>query len=219
MAALRARRSLQDHVMKKSPALAVLDYEDIPAGVYAVDAILKKAPIAFVRAGTVTRGRYLVLFGGSTASTYESLEEALALTRASMLDHSFLPDVHPALFDGVFGTRQKGGGSLLIVETETASSIVRAVEAALKGTPVQLLEVRLSDSGLSGKGMAIFAGTLPDIEAASALASQGPGGSAAPPRGFSRRLIAAPHDVVEREIAAATRFDVAPLLELDGEAG
>ncbi|HSP16381.1 MAG TPA: BMC domain-containing protein [Thermoanaerobaculia bacterium] len=205
--------------MKKSPALAVLDYEDIPAGVFAVDAILKKAPIAFVRAGTVTRGRYLVVFGGSTASTSESLDEALSLTRASMLDHTFLPDVHQGLFDALFGRKEKANGSLLIIETETASSIVRAVEAALKGTPVQLLEVRLSDSGLSGKGMAVLAGTLHDIEAAASFAAAGPGGDAPPPRGFSRRLIAAPHDVVEREITATTRFEVAPLLELDGEAG
>src|SRR5207253_1793907 len=66
LATLRPRRPFQDHVMKKASALAVIDYEDIPAGVYAVDAILKKAPIAFVRAGTVTRGRYLVLFRGTT---------------------------------------------------------------------------------------------------------------------------------------------------------
>ncbi len=205
--------------MKKSPALAVLDYDDIPAGVYAVDAILKKAPIAFLRAGTVSHGRYLVLFGGSTASTYESLQEAVATTHASLLDHTFLPDIHQHLFDAVFGKKQKAGGSLLILETATASSIVRAVEAAVKGTPVKLLEVRLSDSGMSGKGMALLAGTLPDIEAAALLAGAGPGGDSLPPRGFSRRLIAAPHDVVEREITAATRFDVAPLLELDGEKG
>src|SRR5512143_1245027 len=98
--------------MKKSPALAVLDYDDIPAGVYAVDAILKKAPIAFLRAGTVTHGRYLVVFGGSTASTSESLGEALATTRSSLLDHSFLPDIHQNLFDGVFGKTKKAGGSL-----------------------------------------------------------------------------------------------------------
>ena len=204
--------------MKKSPALAVLEYDEIPAGIYAVDAILKKAPIAFLRAGTVTHGRYLVLFGGSTASTYESLQEALSRTPTSVIDHSFLPDVHQALFDGVFGKKRKSGGSLLIVETTTAASIVRAVEAALKGTPVELLEVRLSDAGLWGKGVAIMAGSLPDIEAAALLASAGPGGESLPPRGFSRRLIAAPHETVS-EITAATRFDVAPLLELDGEKG
>lgn len=205
--------------MKKVSALAVLDFADIPSGVYAVDAILKKAPIAFVRAGTVTRGRYLVLFGGSTASTAESLAEAVATTGRSIIDHAFLPDVHPALFDAIFGTKQKVAGSLLIMETETASSIVRAVEAALKGTPVGLIEVRLSDAGLSGKGVAFLAGSQHDVEAAAMFAADGAGVDAPPPRGFSYRLIAAPHDVVEREITAVTRFDAAPLLELDGEAG
>jgi len=206
--------------MKKASALAVIDYEDIPAGVYAVDAILKKAPIAFVRAGTVTRGRYLVLFGGSTGSTAESLEEALATCGGAIIDHTFLPDIHDALFDAVFGTKRKAhSGSLLIIETETAASIVRAVEAALKGTPVQLVEVRLSDTGLAGKGVAIFAGTLPDVEVASVLAGSGLGPDAPPPRGYSYRLIAAPHEVTERNIAGSTRFNDAPVVELDGEIG
>jgi microcompartment protein CcmL/EutN len=204
--------------MKKASALAVLDYEDIPAGLYAVDAILKKAPIAFVRAGTVTRGRYLVLFGGSTASTQESLGEALATTRAAVIDHAFLPDIHPALYDAVFGAKKRTTGSLLILETDTASSIVRAVEAALKGTPVELIEVRLSDTGLAGKGIALLSGTLHDVDAAAELAAAGTSGGA-PPQGFSHRVIAAPHDVLERDITATTRFDAAPLLELDGEAG
>ena len=150
-----------------------------------------------------------MLFGGSTASTLESLNEALALS--AILDHAFLPDIHPALFDAVFGTRRKAVGSLLILETETASSIVRAVEGALKGTPVVLIEVRLSDTGLAGKGIALLAGSLPDIQSAAELA-------AARAR-VSHRLIPAPHDVLERDITAATRFEVAPLLELDGEVG
>ena len=204
--------------MKKASALAVIDYEDIPAGVYAVDAILKKAPIAFVRAGTVTRGRYLVLFGGSTASTQESLGEALAVTRTAIIDHAFLPDIHPALYDAVFGTKKRTRGALLILETDTASSIVRAVEAALKGTPVDLIEVRLSDTGLAGKGIALLSGTLHDVDAAAVLAAAGTS-SGAPPHGFSHRIIAAPHDVLERDITATTRFDAAPLLDLDGEAG
>ena len=203
--------------MKKVSALAVLDFDNIPTGVYAVDTILKKAPIAFVRAGTVTRGRYLVLFGGSTGATAESLAEARETCGRAIIDEAFLPDVHDALFDGVFGTRKEASGSLLIIETETASSIVRSVEAALKGTPVQLIEVRLSDTGLAGKGVAFLAGSLPDIEAASVLAGSGLGADAPPPRGYSYRLIAAPHDVTERKIAYTTRFNDAPVVELDGE--
>ncbi|HSY51512.1 MAG TPA: BMC domain-containing protein [Thermoanaerobaculia bacterium] len=204
--------------MRKTSAFAVLDFSDIPSGVCAVDSILKKAPIAFVRAGTVTHGRYLVVFGGSTAATAESLAEALATSGSAIIDHSFLPDAHPVLFDAAFGARRKSTGSLLIIETETASSIVRAVEAALKGTPVELIEMRLADAGLAGKGIALMAGSLHDVEAAAALAAEGTR-DAPSPRGFSHRLIAAPHEIMEREIAAVMRFDIAPLLDLDGEAG
>ena len=204
--------------MKKTSALAVLEFSDIPAGVWAVDAILKKAPIAFMRAGTTTRGRYLVLFGGSTASTAESYDEALSRTGASVLDHAFLPDVHPALFDAAFGARRTASGSLLIIETQTAASVVRAVEAALKGTPIDLIEVRLSDNGLAGKGVAILAGTLHDLDAAAVLAASGSGVNSLPPLGFVHRIIAAPHDMVEK-ITAVTRFDAAPLVDCDGEAG
>jgi microcompartment protein CcmL/EutN len=204
--------------MKKTSALAVLEFADIPAGVWAVDAILKKAPIAFLRAGTTTRGRYLVLFGGSTASTAESYEEALSRTGRSVLDQAFLPDVHPSLFAAAFGERRTASGALLIIETETAASVVRAVEAALKGTPVELIEMRLSDNGLAGKGVAILAGTLHDVDAAAVLAASGSGVNALPPQGFVFRIIAAPHDAVER-VTSTTRFDAAPLLELDGEAG
>jgi microcompartment protein CcmL/EutN len=202
--------------MKVFSALAVLDFEDIPAGVYAVDAILKKAPVAFLRAGTVTRGRYLVIFGGSTAATAESLGEALAAGASSIIDHSFLPDIHQALAGAIFGSRHKATGSLLILETDTASSIIRSVEAALKGTMVELLELRLSDAGLAGKGMAILAGSLHDVEAAASMAAVGTGD---PIRGFSHRLIAAPHEALERGVVASTRFDDAVLLELDGEEG
>jgi microcompartment protein CcmL/EutN len=200
--------------MKKAASLAVLDFRSIPAGVVAVDAILKKAPIAFIRSGTVTRGRYLVVFGGSTAATSESLHEALAVVSDSLIDYTFLPDVHPALAEAVFGARRQAPGSMLILETETASSIVRSVEAALKGTPVELIELRLADEGLAGKGIAFLSGSLPDIEAAAELASAGTGD---PIQGFSYRLIAAPHEALDRAVAGSTHFASAPLLDLDGE--
>jgi microcompartment protein CcmL/EutN len=202
--------------MKKASALAVFDFDNIPTAIQAVDALLKKAPIAFLKSGTVTRGRYLVVFGGSTAATGESVEATLDVGGSSVLDHSFLPDVHQALHDAMFGRRRNARESLLILETETASSIVRAVEAALKGTPVELIEVRLSDSGLSGKGIALLAGPLHDVEAAAALAASGLGD---PPRGFSHRIIAAPHDDMARVISTSTSFETSPVLDLDGEEG
>ncbi len=205
--------------MKKASALAVLDYQDIPSGIFAVDAILKKAPITFIRAGTTTRGRYLVLFGGSTASTAESLNEAMATTESALIDHAFLPDVHPALFDGVFGAHRKAAGALLVIETETASSIVRAVEAASKERRCELIEIRLVGRRPGRQGHRRDGGLAARRRGRSGAGCGGFGVNAAAPRGFSHRLIAAPHEVLERDVMAATRFDAAPLLELDGELG
>ncbi len=121
--------------MKRAPALAVLDFAQVPAGLDATDAMLKKAPVAFFRSGTVTRGRYLTLLGGTPASVEEALAEGLARAGGHVLDHLFLADVHPRLLDALEGRRgDDGTGALLILETATASSVVLACEKALKGT-------------------------------------------------------------------------------------
>ena len=87
LAPLRAGGPLQDHLMKKHPALAIVEFSDIPTGMFATDAMLKKAPIAFVKCGTISRGRYLTLIGGTTASVDESLAEGLVHGGDSVLDH------------------------------------------------------------------------------------------------------------------------------------
>ena len=92
--------------MSTYPAIAVIEFASIADGIYCTDALLKKAPIAMIKSGTVSRGRYLVIIGGSTASVEESLNEALAAGHGSRLDHAFLPDVHPQLHEAILGQRQ-----------------------------------------------------------------------------------------------------------------
>jgi microcompartment protein CcmL/EutN len=91
---------------------------------------------------------------------------------------------------------------------------VRAAELALKGTPVDLIEIRLADTGLSGKGVSIYHGELHDIEAAVDIAV-----------GFLERMgvevgfkiISAPHDALSKQVGSSTYFGSSPVLELDGE--
>src|SRR2546428_4396749 len=91
--------------MKNYPTIAVIEFGSIADGIYCTDALLKRAPIAMIKSGTVSRGRYLIIVGGSTASVEESLNEALALGQSSVLDHAFLPDVHTRVHDAVLGQR------------------------------------------------------------------------------------------------------------------
>jgi len=77
------------------------------------------------------------------------------------------PMWHPRVYDAILGRRKAGNsGALAIIETDTVAANVRAAEAALKGTPVDLIEIRLADTGLSGRGLSLYQGALPDIEAA-----------------------------------------------------
>lgn len=200
--------------MKRAPALAVLDFAGIPAGLDATDAMLKKAPVAFFRSGTVTRGRYLTLVGGTPASVEEALAEGLARAGAHVLDHLYLADVHPRLLDALEERRGgEGTGPLLILETATASSVVLACEKALKGTVVDLVEVRLCDAGLAGKGLALFRGDLDELEAAVDIVTT----ALSPAAALTYRVLARPHEAFARENALGTAFAASRFVDLGGE--
>jgi bacterial microcompartment shell protein len=203
--------------MKKHAAIAVVEFSDIPVGTHATDAMLKKAPIAFIKCGTISRGRYLTLVGGTPASVEEALNEGLRCGGASVLDHLLLADVHPQLYAAMLGQRKIGGrGALAIIETGTVASNVRAAELALKGTPVDLVEIRLADTGLSGKGVSVYQGELPDVEAAVDIAVTFLRQAGAE---VSYKVISAPHDALVQQIETSTYFGSAALQELDGESG
>lgn len=201
--------------MKTYPAIAIVEFRDIAPGIHATDAMLKKAPIALLKSGMISPGRYLTMIGGTTASVSESLEEALFWARDDIVDHILLPDVHPRVHEAVLGRRLPArGGSMAILETPTVSCNVRAAELALKGTPVQLVEIRLADSWLNGKGLSVYRGDLPDIEAAMNLAVS-----------FLReigvtpvyRIIPAPHDALDTQLKSNPYFPEAAVTNLEGE--
>jgi microcompartment protein CcmL/EutN len=201
--------------MKTHPALGLIEFADIAAGMLATDAMLKRAPIGFVRAGTITAGRYLTLIGGTPASVGEAVREGLAWGSASVLDHVFLADVHPRLFEGILGRRRTtGAGSLGIIETDTVAANIRAAEAALKGTQVDLVEIRLAEEGLAGKGLSVFRGELHDVEAALAIAVAALEETG---RTATTRIVSSPHEATAVQLSGGTAFAAAKLLALGGE--
>lgn len=201
--------------MKKYPAIAVVEFGEIAKGMFATDKMLKKAPIGFIRCGTVSNGRYLTVIGGTTASVEESFEEGLFWGGDHVLDSVLLADVHQQVHDAILGQRQADGhGALAVVETPTVSCNVRAAELALKGTTVNLLELRLADSGLSGKGVSIYQGELYDIEAAMDIVN---GFLTAAGKELTYQIISAPHEAIVSRSHSHSLFGTGRLIELEGE--
>lgn len=158
--------------MKPYPAIALIELSNIAAGIYVGDAMLKKAPVALLKSGTVSRGKYLVLVGGTVAAVDEAYHEGMRVARGDCLDSLLLPDVHQRVFTAVMGEAVAvRAESLGILETESIASNIEAADAAIKGALVDILQMRLGD-GYGGKGYTLFNGALEEVQAAIDIACE-----------------------------------------------
>jgi microcompartment protein CcmL/EutN len=187
------------------PALALLEYAGVPAGVAAADRMLKRAPVALIRAGSVQPGRWLVLLGGSTASVVEAHAEGLAA--AGLHDELLLAAAHAALGPALAGARSGAEAEAIgLLEAASSAALLGATDAALKACAVGLRELRLAD-GLGGKAFCIFDGALDEVEAAVAA-----GAARLGDRLTQQALIPRLDDTLRALLAAGSRFaQCAPL--------
>ncbi len=201
--------------MKPYPAIALIELSNIAAGIKTADAMVKKSPIALLKSGTVSRGKFLVLVGGSVAAVDEAYRAGRQSAGDSCLDALNLPDVHPTVFATALG--EKGAAtreSLGILETASIAATIEAADAAVKGAMVDVLEMRLGD-GFGGKGYALFNGKIEDVQIAMEIAAEIANRR---DRSACVEIIAHLHAATTRQINGALRFRDAPAQHLaDGE--
>ena len=193
--------------------MALLEFNTIASGVLASDLMLKRSPIALLRCGTIHPGRFLILIGGSVASTQEAFESGKETGEAegSLSGSVFLGDVHPNLHDAVLGTRRDlTGDSLAVVETRSSPALLAAVDAAIKSTPVVLSEVRLGDD-LGGHALALMSGDLSDVEVALDICSDRAGEQL-----LARTLLPRLDGGLRSLLDQGTRFGSCPAFEPEG---
>jgi len=194
------------------PAIALLELDSIAAGIEAGDAMVKRAPVDVLRAGTIHPGRYLVLVGGAVGDVEEAFDAGRAVGGACIVDSVHLPNVHAQVVAALGGQRQEGEGEALgIVETESVAATIDAADAGVKGARIRLLEMRLGDD-LGGKGYVLFDGPVAEVEAAVAIACERvtdpsvPGSPAGGRRAPMSRVISQLHPELRDELRADPRF-------------
>jgi bacterial microcompartment shell protein len=195
---------------KRHGALALLEFETIAAGILASDLMVKRAPIALLRCGTIHPGRFLILVGGSVASTEEAFMIGVQLgeTKRSLTGSVFLGDVHPMLHDAVLGARRDlAGDALAVVETRSSPALLAAVDAAVKSTPVVLSEIRLADD-LGGHAVALLSGDLTDAETALGICADRAGDQL-----LARTLLPRLDPDLRQLLEQGTRFGLCPAFE------
>jgi microcompartment protein CcmL/EutN len=191
--------------------LALIDFGSVAAGIKAADAMVKRAQIDTIRAGTVQPGRYLVLIGGTVADVGESLTAGREVGGDAVLDYVFLPHVHPEVVQAIGGGRvPKTTDALGVVETETIAAAIHAADAGIKGADVRLVEVRVAD-GLGGKGIVMYSGRVADVETAVEL---GVNVLERPELLVRQVVIPQLHEAMWENVSDATRFSSRVLEQL-----
>jgi microcompartment protein CcmL/EutN len=148
------------------PALALLEFNSIAAGIEAGDAMVKRAPVDQIQSGTVQPGHYLVMVVGQVAPVEEAVAAGREVGKSALRDSLFLPQVHADVVTALSGQRQVAHEDALgVVETHTVASAILAADGGVKGAEVSLMQIRLAD-GLGGKGLVFFHGLVSDVEAA-----------------------------------------------------
>jgi microcompartment protein CcmL/EutN len=191
------------------PAVAMLQITDVPRGLQALDALVKEAPVEILATGTVQCGHYLIAFGGQLEATLRSFARAMNAACDEVQDSVLLPDAEarivPAFRDGVVRPLSEGD-TLGVVQSAVCPVILGAVDAALKGAEVDLLELRVAE-GLGGKALAMLWGKVHDVEAAIELVSRVVAAHEGLARGAVTTAVIPNADAeVQRAVSSSTRF-------------
>ena len=147
------------------PALAALEFGSVARGIVALDQMVKRAETTVVAARSFSPGRYLLLVSSLEAEVEEAVERAVEIAEEALLDHVLLHDPHPRLRRALASDLSTPlAESLLIVETKTISGALLALDRALKGAEVDVMELRMG-AGLDGRGLFTLTGALHMVEA------------------------------------------------------
>ncbi len=186
----------------------MLDIDDLPLGMVALDMLVKEAEVEVYAAGTVQAGRYLLLFGGEVAPVEMSFDKAVTAARGALRDLVLLPHAEPRIHPAILGGTRRWpcpGDTLGVLQSGSSPTMLGAVDAALKGAEVDLVQLRIAD-GLGGKAIATLWGETHDVEAALELADTARGRSPAGSDRWSAQTIRNVDPTVGDRIGRGTHF-------------
>ena len=173
-------------------ALGLLEIDSIPRAARAQDAALKQAPVAILACAPVCPGKVILAFVGDVASVEESLNAASRIIASSVLDHLFLPGIHPDVLLAMTGKRQAQVlPALALLELSSVAAAIVAADVAVKASEVVIGRLHLA-TGFGGKAYLTLKGKHCDVEAAVAAVE-----NSATLHLRDVEIIAAPHEDLE----------------------
>lgn len=178
-------------------AIGVIELKSIAKGVEAADAALKSAGVSLISARAACPGKFEIILTGTISNVTSAVDHVKSRFEEKMVDVSVMGRIDPQVITALFGTAPvEKKGSLGIIETFSAASVIKAADIAVKTAKVNIFELRTS-RGMGGKGVCLVTGDVGDVTAAVEAGSQH-----AKDQGvfFSSSIIPAPHELLWEQI-------------------
>lgn len=157
--------------MESKNAVGIIELGSIYKGFEVQDAILKAANVEKVIARTICSGKYFILVRGGVADVETSIAVAQEVGGFSVINTASIPNVDPRVFPALGGcivvhkSPEQKVGALLIIETFSVVSAIKAADLAIKEAELDLLRVHVA-MAVGGKGFVVMTGDIGALESA-----------------------------------------------------
>ena len=152
--------------MSNGNAIGIIETSSIAKGFQIADTMLKTANVSLVMNRTICPGKYMVLIGGGVDAVNSSIDAGLVIGAHTVVDHRVIAQLHSSVFPAISGVSHLPKlKSLGVIEAFSVASIIEAADAAVKSTPVQLININLA-MAIGGKGWVSMTGDVASVEEA-----------------------------------------------------
>ena len=157
--------------MSPGNAVGIIELGSIYKGYEVQDAVLKTANVEKLVARTICSGKFFMVVRGTVADVETAIAVAGEVGGFSVVNLATIPNVDPRVFPAIAGCTvieglgQKKVGALLIIETFSVVSAIKAADLAVKEAELELIRVHVA-MAVGGKGFVVMTGDIGALESA-----------------------------------------------------
>ena len=157
--------------MASGNAVGIIELASIYKGYEVQDAVLKAAHVEKLVARTICSGKYFMVIRGETADVEAAISVAKEVGGFSVVNATTIPNIDPRIFPALAGCtilapgRPEKVGAMLIIETFSVVSAIKAADYAVKEAPLDIQRIHVA-MAVGGKGFVVMTGDVGSLEAA-----------------------------------------------------
>lgn len=152
-------------------AVGIIELASIYKGYEVQDAVMKAANVEKLIARTICSGKYFIVIRGDVADVEAAISVANEVGGFAIVNATTIPNIDQRIFPAIAGCTvlERGSyekvGALLIIETFSVVSAIKAADFAVKEAPLEILRIHVA-MAVGGKGIVVITGDIGSLESA-----------------------------------------------------